>query len=505
MIDWRHGCGVASNALPADQKPNAAINLKRDRTDGTLILSARIDRATTLGHSMSVASFAESPSRLGTCTIDEAAQEMELLDNDFHLFTEKGTGRASVLYRTDSAGYRMAQVMPLPGNSRRTSCRRASARNRLLDSPIGRAKERLSLLTAAVPVLCRCGPRSSGRAVSPLRRSLRTDLACRLTEGRNDYHAFSDCLPRNECCRALIERVEATPDKEAFRYQRGGEWTSVTWRDTAARVELLAAGLLALGIEPEQRVGIASSTRYEWILADLAIMSAGAATTTVYANTNAADTAFILADSESRIVFAEDAEQLAKLTARRADLPALTKVVTFDGTADGDWVLTLDELAELGEKYLADQPECVRRTVAAIAPERLATLIYTSGTTGRPKGVRLDHKAWVYEGAAVAALDVIGEDDLQLLWLPLAHSFGKVLLAAQLACGFVSAVDGRIDKIVENAAAVKPTFMAAAPRILRKGARTHRPHNTAGRRDQGEAFRERLRTGPRRGPAPAGG
>ena len=74
----------------------------------------------------------------------------------------------------------------------------------------------------------------------------------------------------------------------------------------------------------------------------------------------------------------------------------------------------------------------------------------------------------MYEGAAVAALDVIGEDDLQLLWLPLAHSFGKVLLAAQLACGFVSAVDGRIDKIVENAAVVKPTFMAAAPRIFEK-------------------------------------
>ncbi len=266
----------------------------------------------------------------------------------------------------------------------------------------------------------------------------------------------------------LIERVEATPDKEAFRHQRGGEWISVTWRDTATRVESLAAGLLALGIEPEQRVGIASSTRYEWILADLAIMSAGAATTTVYANTNEADTAFILADSESRIVFAEDAEQLAKLTARRADMPALTRVVTFDGPGDGDWVLTLDELAELGEKYLADHPECVRRTVAAITPERLATLIYTSGTTGRPKGVRLDHRAWVFEGAAVAALDVIGEDDLQLLWLPLAHSFGKVLLAAQLACGFVSAVDGRIDKIVENAAVVKPTFMAAAPRIFEK-------------------------------------
>jgi long-chain acyl-CoA synthetase len=266
----------------------------------------------------------------------------------------------------------------------------------------------------------------------------------------------------------FADRVQSTPDKEAFRYPDHGEWVSVTWQDSAIRVEALSAGLLALGIEPEQRVGIASSTRYEWILADLAIMSAGAATTTVYANTNVADTAYILADSESRIVFAEDTTQLAKITASRAELPALTKVVLFEGSADEDWVLTLNELAELGEQYLAEEPNCVRGTVAALTPERLATLIYTSGTTGRPKGVQLDHRAWVYQGAAVAALEVIDEEDLQLLWLPLAHSFGKVLLAAQLACGFVSAVDGRVDKIVENAAVVKPTFMAAAPRIFEK-------------------------------------
>jgi long-chain acyl-CoA synthetase len=263
-------------------------------------------------------------------------------------------------------------------------------------------------------------------------------------------------------------RVEATPDKEAFRYLDDGQWVPVTWRDAAARVEPLAAGLVALGIEPEQRVGIASSTRYEWILADLAIMSAGAATTTVYANTNATDTRYILADSESRIVFAENADQLAKLTECRDELPALTKVVMFDGSADGDWVITFEDLAELGAKYLAEHPGCVRDAVEAITPDWLATLIYTSGTTGRPKGVRLTHEAWVYQGQAVASVGVVGEDDLQLLWLPLAHSFGKVLLAAQLACGFTSAVDGRVDKIVDNAAVVKPTFMAAAPRIFEK-------------------------------------
>src|ERR1700756_5704009 len=122
----------------------------------------------------------------------------------------------------------------------------------------------------------------------------------------------------------FLERVKCGPDKEAFRHVDGGQWVSVSWRQAADRVEALAAGLLALGAEAEQRIGIASSTRYEWIVADLAVMCAGAATTTVYANTNAVDTAYILADSDSRVVFAENAEQLAKLTERRADLPNVT-------------------------------------------------------------------------------------------------------------------------------------------------------------------------------------
>ena len=266
----------------------------------------------------------------------------------------------------------------------------------------------------------------------------------------------------------FLQRVEKSPDKEAFRYLDGGNWVSVSWREAAERVQSLAAGLLSLGVEPEQRVGIASSTRYEWILADLAVMCAGAATTTVYANTNAADTAYILSDSESRLVFAENADQLAKLTERRAELPDVDKVVVFEGTGDGDWVMTLDDLADLGVKYLSEQPQSVSDAVDGISSDRLATLIYTSGTTGRPKGVRLRHEAWVYAGVAVSELRILSDDDLQLLWLPLAHAFGKVLISAQIACGFASAVDGRVDKIVENTAVIKPTFMAAAPRIFEK-------------------------------------
>src|SRR3954453_19466467 len=266
------------------------------------------------------------------------------------------------------------------------------------------------------------------------------------------------------------DRVHKSPEGEAYRYPTtdGQPWESITWKETGDRVERLAAGLLALGLEEEQRVGIASGTRVEWILADLAVMCAGGATTTVYPSTIAGDVAYILSDSECRIVFAEDDAQLAKLKEPRSELPHLDKVVLFDGTPDGDWVISLDDLSALGEKRLAEDADAVTRATEAIGPDSLATLVYTSGTTGKPKGVRLRHSSWTYEGAAIQAQQILSEDDLQFLWLPMSHVFGKVLLSTQLACGFATAVDGRVDKIIDNLSIVKPTFMGAAPRIFEK-------------------------------------
>jgi long-chain acyl-CoA synthetase len=266
------------------------------------------------------------------------------------------------------------------------------------------------------------------------------------------------------------DRVARSASREAFRYPvvDGQPWASITWKETGDRVEKLAAGLLALGLESEQRVGIAAGTRVEWILADLAVMCAAGATTTVYPSTMSSDVAYILADSECRVVFAEDDVQVQKLREHRTELPHLAKVVVFDGTSNGDWIMGLEDLAKLGEELLDKDPKAVIKAIESIEPDQLATLIYTSGTTGRPKGVRLRHSSWTYEGAAIQAQNILSEDDLQFLWLPMAHSFGKVLLSTQLACGFATAVDGRVDKIIDNLSVVKPTFMGAAPRIFEK-------------------------------------
>ncbi|MEU2238883.1 AMP-dependent synthetase/ligase [Streptomyces sp. NPDC055721] len=276
----------------------------------------------------------------------------------------------------------------------------------------------------------------------------------------------------------FLERVERTPDAEAYRYPVPAasgtgpdDWKSLSWGQAAERVYAIAAGLVDLGVQPEERVALASATRVEWVLADLGVMCAGAATTTVYPSTNAEESAFILSDSESRVLIAEDASQLAKAVERRADLPDLRHVVVIDAEGvetDGDWVLSLADLEARGRAYLEKHPEAVKERVAAITATQLATLIYTSGTTGRPKGVRLPHDNWSYMAKAIAATGLVTQDDVQYLWLPLAHVFGKVLTSGQIEVGHVTALDGRVEKIIENLPVVQPTYMAAVPRIFEK-------------------------------------
>jgi long-chain acyl-CoA synthetase len=267
----------------------------------------------------------------------------------------------------------------------------------------------------------------------------------------------------------FFQRVQATPDKPAFGYPGADGPAWLTWAEVAERATAIAAGLRGLGIGLEDRVAIAANTRLEWVLADLGIMCAGGATTTVYPTTEAEDAAYIVRDSGSRVVIAEDRTQVAKLTV--TDLPDLTHIVLIDGTAAADATppqLTLAELEERGRAALADDPALVSAVVEQVTPDHLATLIYTSGTTGRPKGVELLHRSWCWEGVGQGELEVLIPEDLQYLWLPLSHSFGKCLLCGVIHVGLSTYVDGRLDKLVENLAVVRPTLMCGAPRIYEK-------------------------------------
>ena len=267
----------------------------------------------------------------------------------------------------------------------------------------------------------------------------------------------------------FLHRIQDTPKALAYLYPVKDDWKKMTWAEAGERVRAIAGGLHSFGLGLEERCAILSSTRLEWILADLGVLGAGGATTTIYPSNTPEECEYIINDSQTQYVFAENDDQVAKLLEIREQIPQVKHVINFDGGESEDgWVITLKQLEELGDAFNKENPEKYEAVISELKEDHLSTLIYTSGTTGKPKGVELLHRSWVYEGKGIHDLGILSASDLQYLWLPLSHSFGKVLEASQIYTGYPTAVDGRIPKLVDNLAVVRPTFMAAAPRIFEK-------------------------------------
>jgi long-chain acyl-CoA synthetase len=268
----------------------------------------------------------------------------------------------------------------------------------------------------------------------------------------------------------FLDRARASAGDEAFRYPSGGGWVSLTWSDVRHDVRSAALGLVALGLRPEERCAILASTRIEWVLADLGVLCAGGATTTIYPSSTAEECAHVLADSGARVCFADDEAQVEKLRGIRGEVPGLERVVVFDGAASPDgWVVTWASLLADGRAHHAVRPGTFEERIEAIRPDDLATLIYTSGTTGKPKGVELTHRCWLSQSAALADVGIVDHPSpVHLFWLPLAHSFGKMMVALQLRLGFPTVVDGRLDRLPENLLAVRPTILCGVPRVFEK-------------------------------------
>lgn len=265
-------------------------------------------------------------------------------------------------------------------------------------------------------------------------------------------------------------RVEETPDGDAFYYPDANEsWQTLKWQQVGERARAIAMGLHALGMGIEDRTSILGITSIDWVMADLGILCAGGATTTIYPSNTPEECRYILADSKSRVVFVDDDAQAAKMLKVRDQLPELMKVVVFNGTPSTDgWIITMEDLVKMGQDKDAAEPEAYQARIDQLTPQHLATLIYTSGTTGTPKGVELIHDCWLYEAEVVVKADVLTPDDKHFLWLPLSHVFGKVLIVGVMYANTPTAIDGRVPKIIDNLSIVRPTIMAAAPRIFEK-------------------------------------
>jgi long-chain acyl-CoA synthetase len=245
-----------------------------------------------------------------------------------------------------------------------------------------------------------------------------------------------------------------------YLVERDGGWAEVSWEEAAGRVDDIANGLLALGVGRGEAFGILASTRVEWILFDYALALVGAVTSPVYATSSPRDCAYVLEHSDAIGVLAEDAEQLAKIEEVRGDLPDLRHVLTFG---------ELDALAERGREHAAANPGELARREAAIGEDDLFTYIYTSGTTGPPKACMIRHRNYYAMAAVVDRLeDFFVDEDVMLLYLPLAHNFGRLMHLDAVYAGFTLALLPDPYRAADALLQVRPTLFPSVPRVYEK-------------------------------------
>ncbi len=266
-----------------------------------------------------------------------------------------------------------------------------------------------------------------------------------------------------------LHRCHSTPSGEALSWRTPDGWSRMTWGEAEVAVRDVANGLLSLGVEREQRCCILAETSAPWILADLGILCAGAATTTIFPGSPADEIAYIVQDCAAVVLIVDTLARLAEVLALRERLPSVRHFIVLDGEPiEERGVLALGSLQALGRAFAAEHPDAYESALRGIEPDSLATLMYTSGTTGEPKGVMLTHDAWVYEAAAIDALGLVSPADKQFLFLPLSHVFAKVLQVIFIRLGVPTVVDGDTDTLLDNLGQTQPTWMGAVPRVFEK-------------------------------------
>ena len=252
------------------------------------------------------------------------------------------------------------------------------------------------------------------------------------------------------------------PDAVAVRRRVDDDWAEVTYEAFVAEIVAVARGLIASGIAPGDRVALLSRTRYEWTLFDLAIVAAGAVTVPIYETSSAEQVAWIIADSGAKAVVVEDDRHAATVTGTEHAPKHVWRIVP-----DGDWPGAAAALSSRGATVPASEVHERRRTARA---GDLATLIYTSGTTGRPKGCELTHGNLVAEVRTVLTVlpELLDGRGSILLFLPLAHVFGKVVQCAALDSRTVLGHSPDAKHLLDDLATFRPTLLLAVPRVFEK-------------------------------------
>jgi len=251
------------------------------------------------------------------------------------------------------------------------------------------------------------------------------------------------------------DAVARQPDEPAYLVEENGVWHPVTWAEAGQIVDELAHGLLALGVRKGDAFAILGSTRVEWVLFDFALALVGAVMAPIYMNNSARDTAYVIEHSEAVGALCEDEEQR-----RKVDGLGLDHVLTFAG---------LDELRARGRDHARAEPDRLERAAAEIGEDDLYTYIYTSGTTGPPKACMIRHRNYY---AMVDKVDDVEdftvEGDVMLLFLPLAHNFGRCMALGGARRGYTIAFCPDPYAVADAMRAVKPTVFPSVPRVYEK-------------------------------------
>jgi long-chain acyl-CoA synthetase len=252
--------------------------------------------------------------------------------------------------------------------------------------------------------------------------------------------------------------------------KRNDVYRGLTYNEVGVIIRNLALGMASLGIKKNDKVSVLCPTQEEWAMTDFAVLSLGAVTVPIYPNLPSKQVEYIVQNSDSKVIFVSDAEQLAKVIEVKNNCPTLTHAILI--SADDkkkDYVMHFSELQEAGKKFGAANPNYIENSLGKIDRMDLATIIYTSGTTGMPKGVMLSHNNILSNSLASVKVARIGPEDTLLSFLPLAHSFERMaghFMPISQGCAIAYAES--IEKVPQNMGEVKPTIMCAVPRLYEK-------------------------------------
>ncbi|MEE2751635.1 MAG: long-chain fatty acid--CoA ligase [Myxococcota bacterium] len=276
-------------------------------------------------------------------------------------------------------------------------------------------------------------------------------------------------MERHTLVHRLLEQAEDLGTEPALRYREDGDWHEISWDQYQMRVLDLGAGLIDLGVRGGDRVAMLSHNQPAWVISDLAILAAGAASVPAYPNSIPSQVEYLIEHSDSEIIFVANGTQLRKVQQVWESCSNLRYVILMDNDedlADGERVLTLDSVIERG---IESGRDLVEQRLAAIDPEKLATIIYTSGTTGPPKGAMLSHVNLTFMADALADVILLNEDDSTLSFLPLSHVAERLQgQVCALSQGATVNFAESMDTIVRDLGEVNATTLLCVPRLWEK-------------------------------------